>query len=150
MSHEIRTPMSAILGFAEMLLRDDQDDAGRIDCVQIIRRNALHLLELINEILDLSKIEALQMTVEHIPCNIPEMLSDILSLMRPRAVEKGLGFGISFLGPIPRLIQTDPTRLRQIIVNLLGNAIKFTKRAKSTFGSQTKEQAPRRLCCAWM
>jgi len=130
MSHEIRTPMSAILGFAEMLLRDDQDDAGRIDCVQIIRRNALHLLELINEILDLSKIEALQMTVEHIPCNIPEMLSDILSLMRPRAVEKGLGFGISFLGPIPRLIQTDPTRLRQIIVNLLGNAIKFTQAGK--------------------
>jgi PAS domain S-box-containing protein len=130
MSHEIRTPMSAILGFTEMLLHKNQDDNGRTECVQIIRRNALHLLELINEILDLSKIEALQMTVERIPCNIPELFSDIVSLMRPRAVEKGLGFGISFEGPIPRLIHTDPTRLRQIIVNLLGNAVKFTQSGK--------------------
>jgi CheY-like chemotaxis protein/HPt (histidine-containing phosphotransfer) domain-containing protein len=130
MSHEIRTPMSAILGFAARLLNNNQDETGRVECVNIIQRNALHLLELINEILDLSKIEALQMKVERIDCNIPDLVSDIFSLMRPRALEKGLGFGISFDGPIPRLIQTDPTRLRQIIVNLLGNALKFTKTGK--------------------
>jgi PAS domain S-box-containing protein len=130
MSHEIRTPMSAILGFAARLLNDNQDETGRAECVNIIQRNALHLLELINEILDLSKIEALQMKVERIDCNIPELLSEVISLMRPRALEKGLAFGISFDGPIPRIIQTDPTRLRQIIVNLLGNAVKFTKTGK--------------------
>ncbi|MGD0462247.1 MAG: PAS domain S-box protein [Tepidisphaeraceae bacterium] len=130
MSHEIRTPMSAILGFADMLLHNHQDEAGQIECIQIIRRNALHLLELINEILDLSKIEALQMTVEHIACNIPELFSEIISLMRPRALEKGLELGILFEGPIPRLIQTDPTRLRQILLNLLGNAVKFTRTGK--------------------
>jgi PAS domain S-box-containing protein len=130
MSHEIRTPMSAILGFADMLLHDHQDETGQIECVQIIRRNAVHLLELINEILDLSKIEASQMTVERIACNIPELFSEIISLMRPRAAEKGLGLEITFEGPIPRVIQTDPTRLRQILLNMLGNAVKFTRSGK--------------------
>jgi PAS domain S-box-containing protein len=127
MSHEIRTPMTAILGFAEMLLNKSPEECGEIGCVQIIKRNALHLLELINEILDLSKIEALQMTVESVACDIPEMLSDIIALMGPRASERGLVFGVTFQGPIPRLIQTDPMRLRQILVNLIGNAIKFTQ-----------------------
>jgi PAS domain S-box-containing protein len=130
MSHEIRTPMSAILGFADMLMHNNQEETGRVECIQIIQRNALHLLELINEILDLSKIEALQMKVELIACNIPELLSEIISLMRPRALEKGLGFAVAFEGPIPRCIQTDQMRLRQIIVNLLGNAIKFTNTGK--------------------
>jgi PAS domain S-box-containing protein len=130
MSHEIRTPMNAILGFANMVVHKNQDKAGRIECALTIQRNALHLLELINEILDLSKIEASQMKVERIACNLPEMLSEIVSLMRPRAIEKGLAFGVSFTGPIPRLIQTDPMRLRQILVNLLGNAIKFTNVGK--------------------
>jgi PAS domain S-box-containing protein len=127
MSHEIRTPMSAILGFAEMLLHKSAEECAELHCVQTIRRNALHLLELINEILDLSKIEAGEMTVEHIDCDMPALLSEIISLMRPRAVEKGLGFGVTFQGPVPRVIQSDPTRLRQILVNLLGNAKKFTE-----------------------
>ena len=127
MSHEIRTPMTAILGFAEMMLNKTPEECREVGCVQIIRRNAAHLLELINEILDLSKVEAGQMTVECITCDLPSLLSEIISLMRPRAVEKGLGFGITFQGPIPRLIQSDPLRLRQILVNLLGNAMKFTE-----------------------
>jgi PAS domain S-box-containing protein len=130
MSHEIRTPMSAILGFADMLLHNHQEETGRVECVQIIQRNALHLLELINEILDLSKIEALQMKVDRVACDIPALFSELIALMRPRALEKGLGFGVSFEGPIPRLIQTDPMRLRQILVNLLGNAVKFTNTGK--------------------
>lgn len=127
MSHEIRTPMNAILGFADMMVHKDHDTTGRIECAQIIQRNALHLLELINEILDLSKIEARQMNVDRVPCDLPALLSEVVSLMRPRAVEKGLKFGVTFHGPIPHQIQSDPTRLRQILINLLGNARKFTE-----------------------
>ena len=130
MSHEIRTPMSAIVGFSERLLRNNQDEAGRNEYIQIIRRNASHLLEIVNEILDLSKIEAEQMTVEEIDCDLPDLLSEIISLLRPRATEKGLGFEIAFDGPIPHFIRTDPLRLRQILVNLLGNAVKFTAAGK--------------------
>jgi PAS domain S-box-containing protein len=130
MSHEMRTPMSAILGFADMLLNDPNDENRRKECARIIRRNALHLLELINEILDLAKIEALQMVVEHITFDLPGLLSDVISLMRPRALEKGLGFGVVFEGAIPRLIQSDPMRLRQILINLLGNAVKFSVAGK--------------------
>jgi PAS domain S-box-containing protein len=130
MSHEIRTPMSAILGFAEMLLKKSPEQCAEIGCVHIIRRNAAHLLELINEILDLSKVEAGQMKLEQIICDLPVLLSEIISLMRPRAAEKGLAFEATFAGPIPRLIQSDPFRLRQILINLLGNAVKFTESGK--------------------
>jgi PAS domain S-box-containing protein len=130
MSHEIRTPMSAILGFAEMLLKRSPEECAEMGCVHIIRRNAAHLLELINEILDLSKVEAGQMKLENIACDLPVLLSEIISLMRPRAAEKGLAFGVTFQGPIPRLIQSDPFRLRQILINLLGNAVKFTESGK--------------------
>jgi PAS domain S-box-containing protein len=127
MSHEIRTPMTAILGFAEMLTHKSAAECDEIGCVQIIRRNAAHLLELINEMLDLSKVEAGQMTVERIDCDLTALLSEIISVTRPRAAEKRLGFSITFQGPIPRLIQSDPLRLRQILINLLGNALKFTE-----------------------
>jgi PAS domain S-box-containing protein len=130
MSHEIRTPMGAILGFADMLLHRNPEECEQAGCVQIIQRNALHLLELINEILDLSKVEAGQMKVERVSCDLPAVMSEIISLMRPRAVEKGLAFGVTFQGPIPSLIQTDPLRLRQILVNLLGNSMKFTQSGK--------------------
>jgi len=130
MSHEIRTPMTAILGFAEMLLNKSSEECAQIGCVQIIRRNALHLLELINDILDLSKVEAGQMKVERIPCDLQALLSEVVSVMRPRAQEKGLGFEVVFDGAIPGLIQTDSARLRQILFNLIGNAIKFTESGK--------------------
>jgi len=130
MSHEIRTPMGAILGFAEMLMLKSPEECAEVGCVQIIQRNSLHLLELINEILDLSKVESGQMKVERISCDILELLSEIVSLMRPRAVEKGLGFEVTFQSPMPHLIQSDPLRLKQILVNLLGNALKFTEAGK--------------------
>jgi len=132
--------MTAILGFAEMLLNKSQEECSQMGCVQIIRRNALHLLELINDILDLSKVEAGQMKVERIPCDLPALLAEILSLMRPRAEEKGLGFEVVFDGPIPRLIQTDPARLRQILLNLIGNAMKFTESGKIDL--RIKEEMP--------
>jgi signal transduction histidine kinase/DNA-binding NarL/FixJ family response regulator/HPt (histidine-containing phosphotransfer) domain-containing protein len=128
MSHEIRTPMTAIIGYADMMLEPDQTLSDRQDCLQIIRRNARHLVELINDILDISKIEAEKMTVERVRANFPQLVLDVVSLMRPRAAEKELDLRMRFEGPIPEQIQTDPTRLRQIVMNLTANAIKFTER----------------------
>ena len=126
MSHEIRTPMTAVLGFADMLFGPNLRPAERLEYVRVIRRNAKHLLGLINDILDLSKIEAGKMTVEKIECDFPQLAADVMSLLRPRAVEKNLELGIGFDGPIPKKICTDPLRLRQVLMNLIGNAIKFT------------------------
>jgi len=126
MSHEIRTPMTAIVGYSDVMLEPNQTLSDRQDCLQIIRRNGRHLMALINDILDISKIEADKMTVERIPCDLPHLVIDVASLMRPKTVEKGLEFKVDFSGPIPQVVSTDALRLKQILVNLLGNAIKFT------------------------
>ncbi len=127
MSHEIRTPMTAILGFADLLLDPAQSPVDRLECIQTIRRNGDHLMALINDILDLSKIEANRMTVERIACSPSEVLADVESLLRARAEVKGLAFKVEYATPIPESIQSDPTRLRQILLNLAGNAVKFTE-----------------------
>jgi signal transduction histidine kinase/DNA-binding response OmpR family regulator len=127
MSHEIRTPMTAIQGYADLLLEPRLDVSDRLNYIQIIRRNSGHLLAIINDILDLSKIEAGKMTVEKIACSPAQILVEVASLMRVRATEKGLDFDIEYATPIPATIESDPTRLRQILMNLTGNAIKFTQ-----------------------
>jgi signal transduction histidine kinase/DNA-binding response OmpR family regulator len=126
MSHEIRTPVTAIVGYAELVLEPDQTASDRHDCLQIIRRSARHLLELINEILDLSKIEAGRMTVESIPCNPAQLVSEVVSMVRPRAEEKSVAMHLEFVGAFPDQIKSDPLRLRQVLMNLVGNAVKFT------------------------
>jgi signal transduction histidine kinase/CheY-like chemotaxis protein/HPt (histidine-containing phosphotransfer) domain-containing protein len=130
MSHEIRTPMTAIVGYAELMLDPTQTESDRQDCVQVVRRNGAHLLELINDILDISKIEADKMTVERIWINLPQLVNEIVSLMRLRAVQKNLQLDVTFDPPIPERIKTDQLRVRQILVNLIGNAIKFTTTGK--------------------
>ena len=127
MSHEIRTPMTAILGFAENLLDADQPEAEKLDCVHTIRRNGQYLLGLINDILDLSKIEAGKMVIERVTCQPCRIVAEVASLMRVRTRAKGLPFHIEYIGPIPETIRSDPTRLRQILINLIGNAVKFTE-----------------------
>jgi len=127
MSHEIRTPMTAILGYSDLLLQQGTSKSEREDFVQIIHRNGNHLLGIINDILDISKIEAGKMTVERIPCSPRQLASEAISLMQVRATAKGISLQIEFRGPIPDFIQSDPTRLRQILINLLGNAVKFTE-----------------------
>ena len=126
MSHEIRTPMTAIIGYAQILLDHEHEVSERQDFLQVIRRNGRHLLALINDVLDISKIEAGEMTVERMTCDVQQELSDLVAMMKPRAADQGLDFSVTFQTPIPRRIQSDPLRLRQILVNLLGNAIKFT------------------------
>ena len=126
-SHEIRTPMTAILGYADLMVDPSQGPSDRLECIHTIRRNGAHLLQLINDILDLSKIEAGKLEVEAIECSPVEIVADVASLMRGRAMEKNLQFDVEYVGPIPRVIRTDPMRLRQILMNLCGNGIKFTQ-----------------------
>ena len=128
MSHEIRTPMTAIIGYADLLLDPKINSSSRTTYVQTIRRNGEHLLSVLNDILDLSKIEAGRMTVEKVRCSPSAIIVDVASLMRVRAQDKGLFFDVIYESPIPESIESDPTRLRQILLNLVGNAIKFTEK----------------------
>ena len=125
-SHEIRTPLTAIIGYSEVLLDRLQDPENR-RAVETIRRNGEFLLALINDILDLSKIEAGRLEVEQIECSPVQLLHEVVELMRPRANSRNLKLQVELATPIPQRIVTDPTRLRQVLVNLVGNAIKFTE-----------------------
>ncbi len=125
-SHEIRTPMTAILGYTDLLLDPERPHEDRGEWMRTIRRNGDHLLSLINDILDLSKIEAGKLEIEWRPCAPAEIVRDVLSLVSRSALEKGLELRVEYAGPVPASIRTDPTRLRQILVNLVANAIKFT------------------------
>jgi signal transduction histidine kinase/CheY-like chemotaxis protein len=126
-SHEIRTPLTAINGFAELLMHSERTEEERRADARVIRRNGEHLLTLINDILDQSRIEAGKMSVEPVSCCPAAIIGEVCSMLRPRAAEKNLSLDVDFDGPIPKLIRTDPTRLRQILINLIANAIKFTK-----------------------
>jgi PAS domain S-box-containing protein len=128
MSHEIRTPMTAILGYADLLLDPNLSQSTRNNYAATIHRSGEHLLALINDILDLSKIEAGKMTLDMGRCNVVVLLGDIASMFRPRARQRGILFELEFAGPLPETIETDVARLRQAIVNLVGNAIKFTEK----------------------
>jgi PAS domain S-box-containing protein len=135
MSHEIRTPLTAILGFAD-LLRDDGDIAlapqRRVHAIDTIKNAGTHLLTIINDILDLSKIEADRMTTERIETPLGAILRDLETLMRQRAHDKGITLETVLETPLPDRIFSDPTRLRQILMNLIGNAVKFTEDGKVT------------------
>ena len=126
MSHEIRTPMNAIIGFSEVLSEESLTDE-QLHHVKIIRESARHLLQLMNDILDFSKIETGKLDIEITDCSLPHVLAVIESLMRPAAKEKGLAFEVLQCDELPAQVRTDPLRLRQCLVNLISNAIKFTE-----------------------
>ncbi|SHK10879.1 Signal transduction histidine kinase [Marinobacter antarcticus] len=128
MSHEIRTPLAAIIGYGETLMDPDLDDQEKRSNADTVVRSGRHLLELVNDILDHSKIDANKLDVDVVLVNLPELLVEIRAFFAPRAREKGLDFHILCEFPLPEHIQTDPTRLRQIIINLCGNALKFTEK----------------------
>jgi len=124
MSHESRTPLTAILGYADVMLQDPDSPEAR-DAADTIKRNGEHLLQIISDILDLSKIEAARLEPDCRYCSPRQIVNDVASLMRGRAEAKGLVL-LTEYGGIPGWIWTDPLRLQQILTNLVGNAIKFT------------------------
>ena len=127
MSHEIRTPLTAILGFSETLRDDDQTAAEREKSVESIIKAGGHLQQIINDVLDLSKIEAEQLEIENVAVSPFRILSDIERLVGSQARSQGLTFDVFYEFPIPRKIYTDPTRLKQILINICDNARKFTE-----------------------
>jgi signal transduction histidine kinase len=148
MSHEIRTPMTAILGFTDLLREDGNTSIlpeHRLQTIDTIKRASTHLMTVINDILDLSKIEAGKMTVEAIDTNLVRVLHEVTSLMRPRAIDKGLKLTVKLQSPIPERIVGDPTRLRQVLLNLIGNAIKFTDAGCVNISVCVEEQDDRSL-----
>ena len=132
MSHEIRTPMTAILGYTDLLNDGSVEKARSQEALQTIKRNGEHLLAIINDILDLSKIEAGKLVIESVRCSPRQLVSEVVEGMRVRVDEKKLVFTTRFEGPIPEAILVDPTRLRQILLNLVGNAVKFTEQGGVT------------------
>ncbi|MBD8532242.1 MULTISPECIES: response regulator [unclassified Massilia] len=129
MSHEIRTPMNGVLGMTEMLLGTSLTEAQR-NYTRLVKRSGEHLLVIINDILDFSKIEAGKLTIEYINFNLWDLLEDIHTVYTPQAQNKGIAFEFDIANDIPVAICGDPNRLRQIMANLLGNAIKFTERGR--------------------
>jgi signal transduction histidine kinase/DNA-binding response OmpR family regulator len=131
-SHEIRTPLTAVLGYAEALQEKQLSETEREKFVTIILQSGQHLLAMINDILDIAKIEAGKITLEKIPVSLVELLSNFQSFAEIKAGDKNLKFSINILYPIPQTLITDPTRLKQILFNLLNNAIKFTLQGSVT------------------
>ncbi|MEZ6244015.1 MAG: ATP-binding protein [Phycisphaerales bacterium] len=128
MSHELRTPLTAIIGYAETLDDDEEHDPlERKQALETVNRNAKHLLGVINDILDLSKIESGRVDLERIACAPASVIEEVASMSRPRATAKNLEFTTAVDYPIPKSITSDPLRLRQILLNLVSNAVKFTE-----------------------
>ncbi len=126
MSHEIRTPLTAIVGHAEAIIHDDVCHENLTNEVDIIHGNSLHLLELINDILDLSKIEANKFELDIRPQNLDEIIQELADMFSEQAQKKGLTFSIEHQLKFPFIIHADGRRLRQVLINLCSNAIKFT------------------------
>lgn len=134
MSHEIRTPLGAIMGFVELMKNKNLKPADLETYISIINRNSGQLLRIIDDILDLSKVEAGRMSLESIDFNLSDLISDFASLMSFKANEKGILFEVWAETQLPEVLNTDPTRLRQILTNIVGNAIKFTDRGGVNLG----------------
>ena len=129
-SHEIRTPLGAMLGFAELISEEGELSSNQKTSVSTILRNGRQLLQIVDEILDLSKIESERIQIENMRFSIFQVLDEVMSLLRPQAVAKGLQFEMTKSLDLAESVVSDPTRFRQILINVIGNAIKFTDRGQ--------------------
>ena len=144
MSHEIRTPLGAVLGFSELLVNGQLTDTERVESAEVIQRNGLLLSNVINDILDLSKVEAGKLEIEKVTVPFNEIIKDLSSLLSLEALKKGIRLNVTTAGEIPSAIVTDPLRLRQILINIVGNAIKFTHRGSvDVLIKVTQNEGPR-------
>ncbi len=146
MSHEIRTPMNAILGFSQLMLRDRNLDARQNQYLGIINRSGEHLLALINDILEMSKIEAGRTTLNLTTFDLIDLLSDLEMMFRVRTDGKKLSFIVELIGDVPRYMNADINKLRQVFINLLGNAVKFTDRGRIGLRVRADRQGPTGPC----
>jgi len=145
MSHEIRTPMNAILGFTELLRRGfGKNERESTKYLSTIHSSGKHLLALINDILDLSKVEAGRLEVERIACAPHAIVSQAVLELEMKAREKNIGLDFAAAGPLPQTVQSDPARLRQIVLNLVGNAIKFTEAGGVRIAARLVQGTPER------
>ncbi len=126
MSHELRTPLNAILGYSQLMQRIASPDSIQHDYLDTINRSGEHLLELINGVLEISKIEARRITLDSRTFDLPVLLSDLYAMFKVRTEGKGLSFELDLACGLPRFVVTDENKFRQILINLLGNAVKFT------------------------
>jgi signal transduction histidine kinase/CheY-like chemotaxis protein len=138
MSHEIRTPLTAIIGYAELLLRDKPDPEKTDSHLGTIIDNGRHLTDLLSEILDLSKIETHNLIIEHYRFNLPHLIVQLKELHQVHANFKNLSLTFEIIGGIPQWIVSDPTRIKQVLHNLLSNAIKFTCSGEISFRVKTE------------
>ena len=127
MSHEIRTPLTAILGFTEQVIVDSSPNSNQLNLLGRVLISGKHLLSLINNVLDVSKIEADKLDIEVTQVDLFELFNDVVSLLSTQAADKNLEFNFNYTYPIPHYVRTDSTRLKQILLNLASNAIKFTE-----------------------
>ncbi|MEM7344014.1 MAG: ATP-binding protein, partial [Chloroflexota bacterium] len=132
MSHELRTPLNGILGYTQILKRKQTFDTTVVDGINIIHQSGSHLLTLINDVLDLAKIEARKMELYPAPLQLHPFLLGITGIMQMKADEKGIRFVSNIADTLPVGIEADKTRLRQVLINLLGNAVKFTEQGQVT------------------
>jgi signal transduction histidine kinase/purine-cytosine permease-like protein len=142
-SHELRTPLNSILGYAQLLEDDPAVPAHRRDAVQVIRRGGDHLLSLIEGTLDIARIESGRLTLEAAPMRFADVLDEIARMFELQAAARGLGFEHQRSGTLPSLVRADEKRLRQILINLLGNAVKFTRAGRVTLRSAYSREMAR-------
>jgi two-component system, sensor histidine kinase len=147
MSHEIRTPLGAILGFAELMADTEQTEQERRDCIEVIRRNGKQLSRLIDEILDLTKIEAQRLELERQEFSISALVEDVTTLLNLQAQAKNIPLKVTYAEKYTDVIVSDPTRVRQVLINLVGNAIKFTMSGQIELKVSSRETQSGRVAC---
>jgi signal transduction histidine kinase len=130
MSHELRTPLNGVLGYAQLLQRDRSLNAAQREALEAISRCGSQLLDLINDVLDLSKIEAGRLDLEETPTDLAKLIVDLRYVLAETAEQKGLSLTMELAPDVPRSVLLDGRHLRQILLNLLGNAVKFTRSAR--------------------